>query len=67
MREWIEELLAEKMQMEQQVDLLMRIISYCDNEHGDLTPITMGALQEVDRLSINVDEEGVHLTYVPSI
>jgi hypothetical protein len=67
MKEWIEELLAEKMQMEQHIDLLMRLISYCDQEHDDTNPIMMASLMETDQLIINVDQEGVHLSYVSTL
>ena len=67
MKEWIEELITEKAQMQAQVDLLLRIISYVDENHEDNTPIIMEALQEIEPPNITVDEEGVHLRYVSTI
>ena len=67
MKEWVEELLVEKQQLEQQLDLMIRIISYVDQEHEDDTPITPAALQDTDPLNITMDEEGVHLNYVSTI
>jgi len=67
MKEWIEELLAEKMQFQQQLDLMFRVISYVDQEHEDKTPITLATLADVQPVNLTVDEEGVHLNYVATL
>lgn len=64
--DWIEELLLEKAQLQQQADLLMRIVAYLDPEKEE-TPIPLASLKEINVPNITVDEEGVRLNYVTPI